>query len=118
MISAVIKNNSKLVTVDGNPATDISYTYFRIKLFSHKELWQSPKLVPESAKAMVGGRGVTGKQLYNRAINPRQPGSSIKPLAVYSAALQSIMKGEYIRKYPLWSTQVTISKEQIITVTI
>lgn len=39
-------------------------------------------------KAMVGGRKTTGKQLYNRAINPRQPGSSIKPLAVYSAALQ------------------------------
>ncbi len=39
-------------------------------------------------KAMVGGRETTGKKLYNRAINPRQPGSSIKPLAVYSAALQ------------------------------
>ncbi len=39
-------------------------------------------------KAMVGGRDVTGKKLYNRAINPRQPGSSIKPLSVYSAALQ------------------------------
>ncbi len=37
---------------------------------------------------MVGGRETTGKKLYNRAINPRQPGSSIKPLAVYSAALQ------------------------------
>lgn len=39
-------------------------------------------------KAMVGGRKTVGKQLYNRAINPRQPGSSIKPLAVYSAAIQ------------------------------
>lgn len=39
-------------------------------------------------KAMAGGRNPKGEQLYNRAINPRQPGSSIKPLAVYGAALQ------------------------------
>lgn len=44
-------------------------------------------------KAMIGGRGATGKQLYNRAINPRQPGSSIKPIAVYGPALQ--MSYEY-----------------------
>ena len=44
-------------------------------------------------KAMIGGRGTTGKQLYNRAINPRQPGSSIKPIAVYGPALQ--MSYEY-----------------------
>lgn len=39
-------------------------------------------------KAMVGGRNPKGEKLFNRAINPRQPGSSIKPLAVYGAALQ------------------------------
>lgn len=39
-------------------------------------------------KAMCGGRGSGGKKLYNRAVNPRQPGSSIKPLAVYGPALQ------------------------------
>ncbi len=39
-------------------------------------------------KAMIGGRKTTGRMLYNRATAPRQPGSSIKPLAVYSAALQ------------------------------
>lgn len=39
-------------------------------------------------KAMCGGRGSGGKKLYNRAINPRQPGSSIKPIAVYGPALQ------------------------------
>ncbi|MDD6190082.1 MAG: transglycosylase domain-containing protein [Firmicutes bacterium] len=44
-------------------------------------------------KAMMGGRGVKGKQLYNRAVNPRQPGSSIKPLAIYGPALQ--MSYEY-----------------------
>lgn len=39
-------------------------------------------------KAMIGGRKTTGRMLYNRATAPRQPGSSIKPIAVYSAALQ------------------------------
>lgn len=39
-------------------------------------------------KAMVGGRKTNGKMLYNRAVETRQPGSSIKPLAVYSAALE------------------------------
>ncbi|WP_419026309.1 transglycosylase domain-containing protein [Emergencia sp.] len=39
-------------------------------------------------KAMVGGRKTSGRMLYNRATSPRQPGSSIKPLGVYSAAIQ------------------------------
>ncbi len=40
-------------------------------------------------KCMVGGRTDTGgKQLYNRALSTRQPGSSIKPFTVYGAALQ------------------------------
>ena len=44
-------------------------------------------------KAMIGGRGTSGKQLFNRATNPRQPGSSVKPIAVYGPALQ--MSYEY-----------------------
>jgi len=39
-------------------------------------------------KAMVGGRQFKGEKLLNRAIGTRQPGSSIKPLTVYGAALQ------------------------------
>jgi penicillin-binding protein 1A len=37
---------------------------------------------------MVGTRNNKGEKLFNRATNPRQPGSSIKPLSVYSPALQ------------------------------
>jgi len=40
-------------------------------------------------KAMVGGRSINGKLLFNRATGTRQPGSSIKPLAVYGPALQT-----------------------------
>jgi penicillin-binding protein 1A len=39
-------------------------------------------------KAMQGGRNIKGNFMYNRAISPRQPGSAIKPLSVYSPALQ------------------------------
>lgn len=39
-------------------------------------------------KAMIGGRKTSGRMLFNRATSPRQPGSSIKPIAVYSPALQ------------------------------
>lgn len=45
-------------------------------------------------KAMIGGRGTSGKMLHNRSTSPRQPGSSIKPLAVYSSALQSSFNAE------------------------
>ncbi len=40
-------------------------------------------------KALVGGRNISGKLLYSRATNPSQPGSSIKPLAVYTPALDN-----------------------------
>lgn len=43
--------------------------------------------------AMIGGRDIEGKKLFNRATSPRQPGSSIKPLAVYSVALQAGKNG-------------------------
>ena len=39
-------------------------------------------------KAMIGGRNTSGRMLFNRAITPQQPGSSIKPIAVYAAGLQ------------------------------
>ena len=41
-------------------------------------------------KAIVGGRNISGQKIYNRAINPRQPGSSIKPLSVYTPAIDSL----------------------------
>lgn len=40
-------------------------------------------------KTMVGGRNTVGRLLHNRAIKPRQPGSSIKPIGVYGPALQA-----------------------------
>ncbi|MGI6767265.1 MAG: transglycosylase domain-containing protein [Lentihominibacter sp.] len=45
-------------------------------------------------RAMMGGRGIEGKRLFNRAVHPRQPGSSIKPLAIYGPALQMSLEYE------------------------
>ncbi len=46
-------------------------------------------------KAMVGGRGTKGSQLFNRATSERQPGSVMKPISVYGPALQ--MSYEYVQ---------------------
>ncbi len=40
-------------------------------------------------KALVGGRDVEGSRLFNRALSQRQPGSVIKPIAVYLPALDN-----------------------------
>jgi penicillin-binding protein 1A len=42
-------------------------------------------------RALIGGRQTTGSKLFNRATNLRQPGSSIKPLSVYTAAIDNGM---------------------------
>ena len=42
---------------------------------------------------MTGVRNIDGRMLFNRATAARQPGSSIKPLSVYSVALQSGASG-------------------------
>lgn len=40
-------------------------------------------------KAIAGGRDVKGARILNRALTPRQPGSTIKPLAAYLPALDT-----------------------------
>ena len=57
--------------------------------------------------AMVGGRESKGENLFNRATSPRQPGSSIKPLAVYAPALQKSYEYEKRgEKYPLCNYKI------------
>lgn len=40
-------------------------------------------------KSIVGGRDIVGQRMYNRATNPRQPGSAIKPLSIFTPAIDS-----------------------------
>ncbi len=52
-------------------------------------------------KAMMGGRSIKGDKLYNRAIKPQPPGSSIKPIAVYGPAIElgAQQKGPWTAAY-------------------
>ncbi|MCR1850518.1 transglycosylase domain-containing protein [Paeniclostridium sordellii] len=40
-------------------------------------------------KALMGGREIKARKVWNRAISPHQPGSTIKPLAVYTPAIDN-----------------------------
>ena len=40
-------------------------------------------------KAIIGGRDSEGQNIFNRALQPQQPGSSIKPIGPYSVAIES-----------------------------
>jgi penicillin-binding protein 1A len=46
--------------------------------------------------AIVGGRGVKGEMNFNRALEPRQPGSTMKPLGAYGPAIQMSADNEKI----------------------
>ncbi|MDO5713057.1 MAG: transglycosylase domain-containing protein [Tissierellia bacterium] len=53
-------------------------------------------------KALVGGRGIAGNNILNRAKNPRQPGSSIKPISVYLTAFNNgITAGDAYNDVPI-----------------
>lgn len=43
-------------------------------------------------KALLGGREIKGNRIFNRATTPRQVGSTIKPLAVYTPAVDMGLK--------------------------
>ncbi len=48
-------------------------------------------------KAMIGGRNIEGSKTFNRAVDAtRQPGSTIKPLSVYLAALDMGYSAAYV----------------------
>ena len=42
-------------------------------------------------KSLIGGRNVKGKRTLNRATTPEQPGSTIKPLSVYTPAIDTLV---------------------------
>lgn len=91
VISAAYKQSKPdFYTIDGNGNLMISPDYYGIS--------EQGVIQPQSAmvvidyhtgelRAVIGGRNVEGRKIYNRAVNPRQPGSSIKPIGVYTPAL-------------------------------
>jgi len=47
-------------------------------------------------KAVIGGRDIEGQFQFDRSQSPRQPGSTIKPIAVYGPAIDMSANGERV----------------------
>ena len=69
-------------------------------------------------KSLIGGRNIKGKRTLNRATNPVQPGSTIKPLSIYTAAIDTLQmtqstvfsdaRGGYkFKKNQIWNPSTT-----------
>lgn len=89
---AFLVDNPNFFTTDGNQSLLVAKGDYVIS--------DTGTIQPQSAmviidyhngqlKAIVGGRNISGQRMYNRATNPRQPGSAIKPLSVFSPAIDS-----------------------------
>lgn len=88
-------------TMDMNLQEDIEKSFENSQLFPQNKQDENGNLQPQGAmviidyrtgeiKGLVGGRGHEGKRLLNRATqSKRQPGSSIKPLTVYTPAIDN-----------------------------
>ena len=76
-------------------------------------------------KALLGGREIKGSRIYNRAITPRQTGSTIKPLSVFTPAIdtgktqadmESDVRGGYkFEKNQKWNPGTTTKAKDIMT---
>ena len=91
--AAYLKKHKDFVTVDESGSYSLNKSYYDIDLEGVIQP-QSATVVMDhkngEIKAVVGGRNQKGLKFLNRAIDqPRQPGSSIKPLATYTPALDN-----------------------------
>ena len=76
-------------------------------------------------KALLGGREIKGGRVYNRAVTPRQTGSTIKPIAVFTPAIDmgknqsemvSDLRGGYkFEKNQKWNPATTTKAEKSMT---
>lgn len=91
--SSFLKENSNFYGIDSNDNLLIRSKYFQNSDLTGTTQPQSAAVVIDYStghiKALVGGRDTEGSRLFNRAISQRQPGSIIKPLAVYLPALDN-----------------------------
>ena len=88
-------------TIDRNIQSSLEETYEDNNNFPGNRKGANGMPQPQSAmvildyrtghiKALVGGRHITGRKGTNRAIEPRQPGSTIKPLSVYTPVIDTL----------------------------
>lgn len=90
--SDYLSKNNDFYSIDGNGNLIISNKYFYIHEDGVVQPQSATVLIDYRTghiKALVGGRDVEGDRILNRATQPRQPGSTIKPIAVYLPALDN-----------------------------
>lgn len=87
-------------TVDPKIQKSIEEEYEKNSNFPNHIITASGLSQPQSAsviidyktgniKGIIGGRNIKARKTLNRAITPYQPGSTIKPLSVYTAAIDT-----------------------------
>lgn len=91
--SSYLNNNSDFYKVNSNGTLLINPKHFQNNDKAGVVQPQSATVIIDyntgEIKALVGGRDIDGSRLFNRAISQRQPGSVIKPIAVYLPALDN-----------------------------
>lgn len=91
--SSYLSENKDFYSIDSNNNLLINSKYFLNNDRSGVVQPQSAAVIIDyrtgEIKALVGGRDLKGNKLFNRAISQRQPGSAIKPIAVYLPALDN-----------------------------
>lgn len=88
-----LDENKEFYSVDSEGKLHISSSYFYRQKDGIVQPQSAAVIIDYKTgqiKALVGGRDVEGTRILNRATSsPRQPGSTIKPLAVYLPALDN-----------------------------
>ncbi len=79
--------------IEGEENIYLNNTYYSVDTIGTLQPQSSTVVIDHNngqIKAIIGGRGQSGASILNRAYNSvRQPGSTMKPLAVYAPALEN-----------------------------
>ena len=88
-----LKDNENLFTAYDDGSFSINKDYYDIDIEGTIQPQSSTVIIDQAngqIKAIMGGRDQKGMRILNRASSvPRQPGSSIKPIATYTPALDN-----------------------------
>lgn len=125
-------------TIDSGMQKNLETQYNDVNNFPGTKTGADGVVQPQSAmvildyrtgqiKSLIGGRYVKGKRTLNRATNPEQPGSAIKPLSVYTPAIDTLeitqanafsdARGGYkFEKNKIWNPRTTTAGSGMMSV--
>lgn len=122
-------------TLDKNVQKGLEEEFDNVENFPDTKVGPDGVLQPQAAmvvldyrtgeiKALIGGRNIKARKVTNRATSPHQPGSTIKPLSVYTPAIDngktqadvfSDKAGGYKFNYGNWNPKTTTSGKGSMT---